>query len=130
MCRVAIVATWVQRVNAYMHEVSIMTEAVRMAIAAAMSAGASNVTGLRLRVGMLSGAVPDAMRFAWDVVCRDTVAAGARLEIETVPAAGWCAECRAEFECGDYFNECPRCHRVTGELRRGRELEIAAVEIN
>lgn len=113
-----------------MHEVAIMTEAVRMAVDAAKSAGKSRVTGLRLRIGSLSGVVPDAMRFAFDVVCRDTRAAGAWLEIEAVPAACWCATCRTEFECADFFNECPRCHDVSGELRRGRELDIAAVEMD
>jgi hydrogenase nickel incorporation protein HypA/HybF len=112
------------------HEVSIMAEAVRMAVESAQAAGAGRITRLRLRVGTLSGAVPDAMRFAWDVVSRDTIAAGARLEIESVPAAGWCAACQAEFECADFFNECPRCHNVSGELRRGRELDIASVEMN
>jgi hydrogenase nickel incorporation protein HypA/HybF len=113
-----------------MHEVSIMEEAVRLAVDAAKSAGANHVLALRLRVGALSGVVPDAMRFAFEVVCRDTMAAGASLEIESVPAACWCATCRAEFECADFFNECPRCHNVSGELRRGRELEIASVEMN
>jgi hydrogenase nickel incorporation protein HypA/HybF len=112
-----------------MHEVSIMAEAVRMAVQSAQAAGARRVTGLRLRVGTLSGAVPEAMRFAWDVVTRDTIAAGARLEIESVAASGWCEGCGAEFDCADFFNECPRCHNVSGELRRGRELEIASVEM-
>jgi hydrogenase nickel incorporation protein HypA/HybF len=113
-----------------MHEVSIMQEAVRMAVDAAKSAGAKRVKGLRLRVGRLSGAVPEAMEFAWDVVRRDTIAADARLEIECVPAACWCSTCQSEFECADYFDECPRCHNLSGELRRGRELEIASVEMN
>lgn len=113
-----------------MHEVSIMAEAVRMAVDSAQAAGAGRITGLRLRVGALSGAAPDAMRFAWDVVSRDTIAEGARLEIEPVPAAVWCATCRAEFECADFLDECPRCHNVSGELRRGRELDIASVEMN
>ena len=113
-----------------MHEVSIMTEAVRMAVEAAQAAGAQQVTGLRLRVGRLSGAVPEAMEFAWDVVRRGTIAETARLEIESIPAACWCAACRAEFNCTDFFDECPRCHNLSGELRRGRELEIASVEMN
>lgn len=112
-----------------MHEVSIMAEAIRMAVESAQAAGARRITGVRLRVGALSGAVPEAMRFAWEVVSHDTMATGARLEIESVSAAGWCATCQTEFECADYFNECPRCHNVSGELRRGRELEIAAVEL-
>lgn len=112
-----------------MHEVSIMQEAVRLAMEAARSAGASRVLALRLRVGSLSGAVPEAMRFAFDVVCRDTIAQGASLEIEPVPAACWCAGCRREFVCEDFVNECPHCHALSGELRRGRELEIASVEL-
>ena len=116
--------------HASMHEVSIMTEAVRMAVETARASGGASVTGLKLRVGTLSGAVPEAMRFAFDVVCRDTLAEGAWLEIESVPAACWCATCQAEFACMDFFNECPRCHDLSGELRRGRELEIASVEMN
>ena len=58
-----------------------------------------------------------------------TVAADATLTIEAVPAACWCATCQAEFACRDFMSECPRCHNISGELRRGRELEIAAVEL-
>ena len=112
-----------------MHEISIMTEAVRMAVEAAKSDGKSHVRVLRLRIGALSGVVPDALRFAFDVVCADTIAAGASLEIESVPGAGWCNTCGAEFDCTSFFVECPRCHNISGELRRGRELEIADVEV-
>ena len=111
-----------------MHEVSIMTEALQMAMDAAKSANAYRILKLRLRIGSLSGVVPEALRFAFDVVCRGTMAEGAVLEIEGVTAACWCATCATEFECADFFNECPRCHNVSGELRRGRELEIASVE--
>ena len=113
-----------------MHEVSIMTEALRMAMDAAKSAGATRVLKLRLRIGTLSGVVPDALRFAFAVVGRGTLVERAELEIETVPAACWCLTCQAEFEGPDFFNECPRCHNVSGELRRGREMEIAGVELN
>jgi hydrogenase nickel incorporation protein HypA/HybF len=112
-----------------MHEVSIMAEAVRLAVESAQAAGARRITGMRLRVGRLSGAVPEAMKFAWDVVRQDTLAAEATLTIESVAAAGWCATCQAEFECKDFMSECPRCHELSGDLRRGRELEIAAVEL-
>jgi hydrogenase nickel incorporation protein HypA/HybF len=113
-----------------MHEVAIMSEALRMAEDAATTAGAKRILKLRLRLGTLSGVVEDSLRFAFDVVSHETMAAGATLEIEPVPGACWCAPCQAEFECVDLFNECPRCHNPSGELRRGRELEIAAVEID
>jgi hydrogenase nickel incorporation protein HypA/HybF len=112
-----------------MHEVSLMAEAVRLAVETARASGRGRITGLKLRVGTLSGAVPEAMRFAFDVVCQGTLAEGAWLEIESIPAVCWCATCQTEFVCQDGFNECPRCHDLSGDLRRGRDLEIAAVEL-
>jgi hydrogenase nickel incorporation protein HypA/HybF len=100
--------------------------AVRLAGAAA---GARKVRKLALRVGQLSGVVPEALRFAFDVVARGTVVEGAGLVIENIPAACWCATCAQEFESRDWLAECPRCQNVSGDLRRGRELEIAAVEL-
>jgi hydrogenase nickel incorporation protein HypA/HybF len=111
-----------------MHEVSIMEEAVRLAVDAAKDSGAGRITGMRLRVGALSGVVPDALRFAFDVVCRGTVAEGATLEIEPVAATSWCPVCRTDFAGADFYNECPRCHKVSGDLQSGREIEIATVE--
>jgi hydrogenase nickel incorporation protein HypA/HybF len=109
-----------------MHEVAIMEEAVRLAGA---SAGARRVRKLSLRIGQFSGVVPEALRFAFEVVGRDTMVAGAELVIETIPAACWCAKCAQEFNSRDWLAECPRCQSVSGDLRRGRELEIAAVEL-
>ena len=111
-----------------MHEVAIMTEAVRMATESAQTAGAKRVTALRLRIGVLSGVVPDALQFAWDVVRGDTMLAEARLDIDSIAAVCWCAKCQVEFECKDLISECPQCHELSSEWRRGRELEIAAVE--
>lgn len=112
-----------------MHEVSLIAEAVRIALETAQSAGAAQVRGLRLRVGALSGAVPEAMQFAWDVACQGTIAEGARLEIERVAPVCWCPFCGSEFASDDFFGECPSCRKPSGDLRCGRELEIAAVEM-
>jgi len=111
-----------------MHELGIMTEAVRLAEDAAKSAGKSRVTGVRLRVGTLSGVVPEALRFTFDAACAGTTVAGAWLVIESVPATAWCVACQVEFASADFLSECPHCHNVSGELRHGRELEIASVE--
>ncbi len=113
-----------------MHEVAIMEAAVQTALATAQESGASRILELRLRVGTLSGVVPEALRFAFDVVCRGTLAEGATLVVDTVPATGWCPDCQAEYACDHYFSECPRCQNFNGQLRHGRELEISSVEIS
>lgn len=109
-----------------MHEIAIMEEAVRLA---ADVAGPRRVRKLLLRVGVLSGVVPDALHFAFEVVGRGTAVEGARLEVEDIAAMCWCANCRSEFASRNFLNECPRCKNFSGDLRRGRELEIAAVEL-
>ncbi|MCX8091620.1 MAG: hydrogenase maturation nickel metallochaperone HypA [Verrucomicrobiae bacterium] len=112
-----------------MHEMALMSEALRLAEESARAAGAARITALRLRIGALSSVVPEAMQFAWDVARRGTLAETAILQIEPVPAAAQCARCESEYPCDDFWTPCPRCGAVGGELVRGQELEIAAVEI-
>lgn len=112
-----------------MHEVSIMTEAVRMAVETARAQGASRICQMRLRVGAMSGAVPEALQFAFEAVSEGTMAQGATLAIEAVPATWWCAPCAATFEVNQALPECPRCGAWSHDLRDGRQLNLASIEI-
>jgi hydrogenase nickel incorporation protein HypA/HybF len=112
------------------HEVGLIQGALALAVKQAEASGATQLHQLRLRVGALSGVVPEALDFAFDRVCQGTMADGARLEIESVPATWWCATCRLEFESESCWCECPRCHAPGWELRRGRELELVSIEIS
>ena len=112
-----------------MHEVGIMSEAVRLAEETARAHGNRRIATLGLRVGTLSGAVPDALRFAFEAVTQGTLAEGASLTIEAVPARWWCPSCTTEFADDDALSSCPHCQRHSGELRTGRELELATLEL-
>jgi hydrogenase nickel incorporation protein HypA/HybF len=113
-----------------MHEFSLMQSALETAAQKARAAGATRIHRLKLRVGKLSGVVPEALRFAFDGLKDQSPAAGAELEIEEVPAVCWCPACRMEFESADLNYECPRCHQPSGDLRRGMELELTSLEIS
>ncbi len=112
-----------------MHELSIMQSALDMALAQARKAEASRVYVIKLRVGDLSGVVPEALQFAFESLAAGTLADGAALEIEPVAARFWCGECRKEFQAAQVFAECPDCRQVSGDLRAGREIELASMEI-
>jgi len=112
-----------------MHELSIMQSALNVALEQARQAGAGRVHAIRLRIGALSGVVPDALEFAFEALAPGTAAEGAELAIEHVPARFWCATCTREFESEDMLAECPGCHGLSGELRGGREMEVASLEI-
>ncbi len=113
-----------------MHEVSLMQEALSAALESTRASGGTQIHRLWLRVGTVSGVVPDALRFAFDVVTRGTIAEGAGLEIEEVEATCWCAGCAAEFATPDLGGECPRCHTWSAELRRGTEMTLVSVEMS
>jgi hydrogenase nickel incorporation protein HypA/HybF len=113
-----------------MHELSIMQSALNVALAQARQAGATQVHEIRLRIGALSGVVPDALEFAFEALVPGTLAEHAKLAIERVPARFWCATCSWEFQSDDMFAECPDCHSLSGELRAGREMEVASLEID
>lgn len=113
-----------------MHEVGIMQGAVLTAEQQARARGATRIHRLRLRIGQLSGVVPEALQFAFEAVSLGTMAEGGSLEIETVPATFWCSRCQFEFPCPELLPECPRCGQMDGELRQGRELELCSMEIS
>ena len=107
-----------------------MDSALNMALEQAEKAGALQVLVIRLRIGALSGVVPEALQFAFEALAPGTIAEKARLDIEHVPARFWCPACSREFEAPDLFAECPGCHKPSGELRGGREMELTSMEID
>ena len=113
-----------------MHEFGIMESALALAEKNARTAGATQIHRLKVRVGKLSGVVPEALRFAFAALKANTLAAAAEFDIEEVPAVCWCATCAAEFEAQNLNYECPRCHQPSGDLRRGKEMDLASLEIS
>lgn len=112
-----------------MHELGLMQEAVRIAIDEATSRSASSIRRLGLRVGMLSGVVPESLAFAFDVVTHGTIAQGAALDLESAPIVCACSACGLEFTSDDIVFECPACCAPGATMLRGRELELAYVEV-
>ena len=113
-----------------MHEFSIMQEVAAMVAERAREAGAERVHLIRLRVGKLSGVVPEAMQFVHEIAVEGTLADGSTLEIEESPIVCYCTPCAAEFESGNALFRCPQCDTVSKEIRSGRELELINMEIS
>ena len=107
-----------------------MQSALSQVLEETRKAGASRVQEIRLRIGALSGVVPEALQFAFEALADGTLAEQAKLTIEHVPARFWCAPCNREFEAAGWFAECPDCGTASSELRAGRELELASLEID
>lgn len=111
-----------------MHEVGIMREVLAVAESTARESGCAAISVIVLRVGAFSGVVPEALEFAFEALHPEhPMMAGARLEIRWVPGAAFCQQCQQEFAVADPVFECPKCGRFSGQLVRGRELDLFSV---
>ena len=108
-----------------MHELAITQGLVEAVL---KRTGDRHVTGVNLRIGPLSGVLPDAVRFCFEVVSADTPLAGAALTIDEPAGRARCRSCRDEFVLEDMFLLCP-CGSADVEIVSGRELVVTSVEV-
>lgn len=114
-----------------MHELSIAMTLVDIASERLPQLGERvRVSAVHVRIGPLSGIVPDALLFSFDVAAAGSAVEGARLEIESVPLTAWCDRCQAEQLLGSVqCLRCPACGSATPHVLTGRELELRALEV-
>lgn len=113
-----------------MHEVSLMQITLDIAFDQAAQQGAQKIHWIKLRVGELSGVIPEALALAFEIVTAGTMAADARLDVETVPVICHCPTCHQDFQPASWVYICPTCQQFTTNLRQGKELELTAMEVS
>jgi hydrogenase nickel incorporation protein HypA/HybF len=114
-----------------LHEASIAVAIVEEIALRAAAEHIEAVTEVRLRVGVLTSVVPDALQFAWEPATNGTVAEGSRLRIERSALTIACDECACERTIDSELPipVCPVCGRSSNRIVRGRELLITAMEV-
>ena len=119
---------WQHRRQCYaldeMHELAITSSVVDMVVE--RMAG-RRVAAVHLQVGRLSGVVPDAMRFCWELATAGTLLEGAILDIADTPGAGHCRTCYADFGLEQPILLCP-CGSADVQIVSGQELRVISVE--
>lgn len=113
-----------------MHEISLMQAALSAALDYAKARDARQIHRLQLHVGTLSGVDPEALAFAFDVVSIGTLAEKAELELTPIPVRCYCPSCQQMFQPSDWVYECPYCHNLSADIRQGKALELASLEIS
>jgi hydrogenase nickel incorporation protein HypA/HybF len=108
------------------HELSLSTAIVNTAV---KHAAGRMVTVVSLRVGRLRQVVPETLDFYFELVARDTVCEGARLEQEPVAAVLRCPACERDWELDFPDFRCPTCLRGGVEIVSGNELEVESIEV-
>jgi hydrogenase nickel incorporation protein HypA/HybF len=112
-----------------MHELSIALSMLDELEEQVEKHGGASVEAVHVRIGILSGVDPQALRFAYELACEGTPFVGSRLEIESVPLLVFCPQCTSTHNPDPQNICCPRCLTPEQQILEGRELEVRALEL-
>ena len=112
-----------------MHELGIAQNILEIVQQAVPKEQTAAVRSIRIRVGPLSGVVPDSLEFCFQAIVNETEMQNARLTIEQLPAILTCRKCAYRFQTKDLEFLCQSCGSSDLELVSGREMEIVDIEL-
>jgi hydrogenase nickel incorporation protein HypA/HybF len=112
-----------------LHELSITQNLLDLALRHAEQAGATRITHLHLVIGDLSSVIDDSVAFYWDMISKDTLAEGAKLHFERIPARMRCNDCQQEYQIKPGELACPRCGSAQVTPCAGTEFLLNSIEI-
>jgi len=111
------------------HELSLVASIFEIIEAEAAKHGAARVISVTLKVGVLSGAVPDLLVSAFEAYRQGTRAEGSRLDVVAVPIRLRCPDCGGSTVREDADFSCAACGSRRVEIVEGRELLVERIEL-
>lgn len=112
-----------------MHELAICQGLLTQVEEIAQRENAARVELIRLRIGPLSGVVPELLEQAFTIARAGTIAEAAELVIENLPVRIRCTRCGSEGEAPPNRLLCAECGDFRTQLLGGDELLLASVEL-
>lgn len=110
-----------------MHETALVSGIMKIVVEQLAKNNLKRLTKVKLIVGEYSGAVPDALSFAFMATVAGSIHEKAEMEIEEISAQAQCRFCEAVFtyEAG---MTCPECGGIAPKIVKGNELYIDYIE--
>lgn len=122
-----------------MHEMSYMVKLIDMAeeeLASLRSGEAAHEkedyakppARLVVRIGAMTGILPEYLKRYFPEASKGTSFSGAELTVEEVPVEAECVKCKTRYEPSAANNySCPACSESSGHIIHGRECELARI---
>jgi len=112
-----------------MHEYAITKSIVNIAVKEAEKAEAKKITEIKLVIGDLSTVVDESVSLYFDIIAKDTMAEGAKLNFRRVRTQFKCGTCGELYDkIGSEF-DCPKCGGSGIMTGVGREFYIESIEV-
>ena len=112
-----------------MHELSIISNLFEILEEKAKEKKAKKIVSVKLKVGKLSGVVPEFLITAFDIYKKDTIASDAELEIKEVPLKILCQDCHTEVIKDDFIFICSHCGSHNLKTLSGTELFLEKMDL-
>jgi hydrogenase nickel incorporation protein HypA/HybF len=112
-----------------MHEMSLAESVREIVEETARANGAKRVMAVRLEIGKLAQVEIEAMRFAFEVVQRGSLADAARLDIVEIDGSAWCMPCSEPVVIAQRGDPCPRCGSHQLQVTGGDRMRVMDIEI-
>jgi hydrogenase nickel incorporation protein HypA/HybF len=111
------------------HELSIVASLFETLESLSREHDARRITAVKLRIGRLSGVVPELLESAFETYKKGTLAEGARLEIEVAPYDFRCRTCGGTAFRDEPGFACAACGSKDMELVGGMDLVLEKIEV-
>ena len=112
-----------------MHELALTEGIIAIVEQEGKKHGFTRVLEISLKVGELSGVIPECLLEFFPIASRGTLAEGAALTVETLPAAFRCRSCGFEGAIPRHSAACPQCGSEAIRLVRGREFFVDNLKV-
>lgn len=112
-----------------MHELSVTQGMLEIALRHAQRAGAQRITRINLIIGDVTSIVDDSVQFYFDFISKDTIAEGAQLVFQRLPATFRCWDCGNTFTPKERDFTCPHCGGMSVEVVGGNEFRVESIEV-
>jgi hydrogenase nickel incorporation protein HypA/HybF len=114
-----------------MHEMGIVQSIMTILEQQALLHNARKIVRVSLEFGALTAVLPEAVRFAFQILSKGTIAEGAELDITIILVKVRCYDCSKEHVLETYQPFCPSCHSGALQIIEGRdEMRIASMEVD
>lgn len=113
-----------------MHEMAIVESIMEIIEHQAAMHNAKKIVKVSLEFGALTGVMPEAINFGFEVLSKGGIAEGAVVDINILPIKFYCLECAKEVTVEEYQPYCPVCSSASVKIIQGKdEMRIVSLEI-
>ncbi len=107
-----------------MHELSLLENVKNTLQNHAIAENFTHIEKITLEIGKLSCVEPEAIRFAFDVVMKDSIAANAKLILHEQEGLGICLQCKKQTSLAHLYDPCQLCDHPFVKVTQGHEMKI------